>query len=95
MKTITEHLDDLDRMVDAGNTPKHELRSQIAFIQREVAALEHDYAGAVDTATKLQEKQAKADKLAVQRNDEAWDELKKESDEYHKMLRSHQLNHDV
>lgn len=44
MKTITQHLDDLDRMIDAGNTPKHELRSQVAFIGREVAALEADYA---------------------------------------------------
>ena len=50
MKTITEHLDDLDRMVDAGNTPKHELRSQIAFIGREVAALEANHHAAIEAA---------------------------------------------
>lgn len=43
MKTLQEHLDDLDRMVDTG-AGKPDTRSQIAFIAREVAALEADYA---------------------------------------------------
>jgi predicted nucleic acid-binding Zn-ribbon protein len=59
MKTITEHLDDLDRMVDAGNTPKHELRSQVAFIQREVAALQEDYLRLAEAHTQLQNASAK------------------------------------
>ena len=43
MQTIQEHLDDLDRMVDAG-ARKPEIRSQIAFIAREVAVLETELA---------------------------------------------------
>jgi hypothetical protein len=39
MKSITHHIDDLDRMID-GNAPKHEIRSQVAFIGREVELLE-------------------------------------------------------
>ena len=61
MKTITEHLDDLDRMVDAGNTSKHELRSQIAFIQRQVAALESDHHAAIDGNAKLRMAQEERD----------------------------------
>jgi hypothetical protein len=95
MKTITEHLDDLDRMVDSGSAPKHEIRSQIAFIGKLVVAQEQEYVSAVESAAKLQEEYAKLKQAQLQRNDRAWDELKKESDEYHKMIRSHQLNHDV
>jgi len=44
MRTLQEHIDDLDRMVDSG-TSVAKIRSQIAFIGREVAALQADYAG--------------------------------------------------
>jgi chromosome segregation ATPase len=54
MRTISEHLDDLDRMVDGG-AAKSEIRSQIAFIGREVAALEAEYAQLAEAHAKLQE----------------------------------------
>jgi|ERR1035441_694295 hypothetical protein len=43
MRTLTEHLDDLGRMVDSG-TGVAKIRNQIAFIGREVAVLETAYA---------------------------------------------------
>lgn len=46
MRTLQEHIDDLDRMVDTG-TAVHKIRSQIAFIAREVAVLQADYDGLV------------------------------------------------
>ena len=57
MRTLQEHVDDLDRMVDGGNVPKHEIRSQIAFIGREVAALQADYARLAEAHEELQESQ--------------------------------------
>lgn len=54
MKTLTEHIDDLDRMVDSGSAPKHEIRSQIAFIGREVTALQADNLRLADAHAKLQ-----------------------------------------
>ena len=59
MNGLTNHIDDLDRMVDAGNTPKHELRSQIAFIGREVAALQADYARLAEAHATLQDEHSK------------------------------------
>lgn len=43
MSSIREDLDHLDRLVDGG-AAKDEIRSQIRLIDREVAALEADYA---------------------------------------------------
>jgi hypothetical protein len=53
MKTLLEHLDDLDRMIEAGNTPTDKLRSQLAFIGREIAALQTDYASLHDAHAEL------------------------------------------
>ena len=39
MSKLQDDIDDLDRMVD-GNAAKHEIRSQIRLVSREVAALE-------------------------------------------------------
>jgi hypothetical protein len=55
MATLQEHIDDLDRMIDGGNTTKDAVRSQIAFIGREVAALEADYARLNEAHTNLKE----------------------------------------
>jgi hypothetical protein len=53
IRTLQEHIDDLDRMVDSGTgVPK--VRSQIAFIAREVACLEAAYAQLADAHTKLE-----------------------------------------
>lgn len=41
--TLTEHIDALDKMIVLGS-PQPELRSQIAFIEREVAVLEAENA---------------------------------------------------
>lgn len=86
MKTILDHLDDLDRMIDAGNTPKSELRFQIDLIGKLVAALEQDYAATIQNEAKLQQAQAN-------RNERAWKQLEQESDEYRRMLQSKQLKH--
>lgn len=56
MPTLQESIDALDRMVTQG-TSVPELRSQIAFIAREVAALEAEYVGALDDNAKLQTSQ--------------------------------------
>ena len=58
MRTLQEHLDDLDRMVDNG-ADKPKVRSQVAFIGREVAALETDYARLAADHAKLQEAHTK------------------------------------
>lgn len=59
MRTLQEHLDDLDRMVDSGKAPAHQVRSQIAFIAREVAALEAAYAGLDQAHAQLQQAHAR------------------------------------
>lgn len=51
--TLTEHIDALDKMV-AGHASTAEIRSQIAFIGREVAALEADYAQLVQVNAERQ-----------------------------------------
>lgn len=56
MKTIQELLDDLDAIVDGGHAPKHEVRSQIAFIARQVAAFEADYTSLAESHAQLQQK---------------------------------------
>jgi hypothetical protein len=53
MRTLQEHIDDLDRMVDSG-TGVHQVRSQIAFIALEVAKLEASYAQLAEAHTKLE-----------------------------------------
>jgi predicted unusual protein kinase regulating ubiquinone biosynthesis (AarF/ABC1/UbiB family) len=67
MKTIREHLDDLDRMVDCGLAPKHEIRSQIAFIASLVAALEADYVHLNEAYVKLQNVQQQPHATVVER----------------------------
>lgn len=49
-------------MIDSGLPPKHEIRSQIAFIAREVAALEADYEELGKAHTNLQEAKAEVDR---------------------------------
>jgi regulator of replication initiation timing len=61
MRTLQEHLDDLDRMVDNGSAPKHEIRSQIAFIGREVTALQAENTRLVEAHAKLQTEKEKVD----------------------------------
>jgi len=57
MKTLLDHIDDLDRMVDGG-AEVSKIRSQIAFIGREIAALQADFASLAEANTKLQASQA-------------------------------------
>jgi len=52
MRTLLEHIDDLDRLVDNG-ADKPKIRSQIAFIGREVAALQADYGNLSEAFQKL------------------------------------------
>lgn len=88
MKTIIEHLDDLDRMVDSGVAPKHEVRYQIAFIGKLVSALEQDYAGTIEDHAKLQQAQSQRDD---KRRKEIWNELEKQHEDYLEAIRSKQL----
>lgn len=74
MRTLDEHLDDLDRLVD-GNGSKAEVRSQIALIGREVAALEADYARLAEAHTKLQAAKAEVDKQLSDMNARRKNEL--------------------
>lgn len=59
--TLQEHIDALDGMVENG-ADKPKIRSQIAFVGREVAALEADYARAIDDNAKLREAQTQLEK---------------------------------
>jgi predicted nuclease with TOPRIM domain len=61
MKTLTEHLDDLDKMVD-GRADIDKIRSQIAFIAREAAALEADYTRLAQDHAQVNEAHAKLEK---------------------------------
>jgi hypothetical protein len=47
MSSFAQDFDDLERLID-GNAAKDEIRSQLRFIAREVAALEADYARAIE-----------------------------------------------
>jgi chromosome segregation ATPase len=58
MTCLGQHIDDLDRMID-GNASKPDLRSQLAFIGREVAALEADYARLTQEHSNLKEAHVK------------------------------------
>ena len=93
MRTLSEHIDDLDRMVDAGNTPKHEVRSQIAFIGKQVAALEADYACLAEAHAKLQEAHSILEAQQAAQRDANWDTLKKEADEQQRIIQSNMLKH--
>jgi len=64
MKTLQDHIDDLDRMVDSGSAPKHEIRSQIAFVGREVAALQAGYSALAAAHTALQQSKLESDTKA-------------------------------
>jgi len=59
MATLQEHLDELDRMV-VGGTNIPQIRSQIAFIGREITALDADYARFIDAHTQSEQATAKA-----------------------------------
>lgn len=53
MSRFPQDFDDLERLID-GNAAKDEIRSQLRFIAREVAALEADYARAVEEHQQFQ-----------------------------------------
>jgi chromosome segregation ATPase len=99
MRTLQEHIDDLDRMIDSSSAPKHEVRSQIAFIGKQVAAIEADYACLADAHTKLQEAHSILEiqhtGLKKAQHDVNFDALKKEADEQQKIIQSEMLNHNV
>ena len=59
MSRIREDIDHLDRLVDGG-AAKDEIRSQIRLIDREVAALEADYARLAEEHEQLQPAQPTA-----------------------------------
>ena len=67
MPTLTQNLDDLDRLVDSGCAAKHEIRGQIALISGEVTALEADYARLAEAHALFQDETAKRiDELETQ-----------------------------
>jgi hypothetical protein len=69
MTTLQEHIDALDRMVEQGTSvPK--LRSQIAFIGREVAAFEADYSSLGQAHADLQKAHTKPQEAESQAVDE-------------------------
>lgn len=56
MTRLLQDIDDLDRMVDTG-AQKDAIRGQIRVIERQVAALEADYASLAENHTNLQTSQ--------------------------------------
>jgi hypothetical protein len=58
MQTLQQHLDDLDRLV-TNHATQPEIRSQLAFISREVAALETNYVNLLEAHASLQEEHSK------------------------------------
>lgn len=54
MKSIGEHLDELDRMVEQGGTTD-KIPSQIAFIEREVAALQASHSAEIQRLAQVGE----------------------------------------
>jgi hypothetical protein len=96
MITLQEHIDALDRMVTQG-TSVPELRSQIAFIGREVAALEADYARLAEAHTKLQEAKAEVDRQLSdkkQADQKAMDDfLTQKVEQQRKLRQRHTLNY--
>ncbi|MGA2175261.1 MAG: hypothetical protein ABSH38_09795 [Verrucomicrobiota bacterium] len=96
MRTLQEHIDDLDRMVDGG-AEKPKVRSQIAFIGREVAALEADYARLAEAHSKLQathsELEAQHTALKDGKRKAGWDALQKQADDYERIVRSKDLDY--
>jgi lysyl-tRNA synthetase class II len=93
MRTLQEHFDDLDRMVDSG-TNVAKTRNQISFIWGEVAALQASYAALAEAHTKLQEEHSKLKDTEAKRNNAAWDSIQKEAEERRKLMRSKQLKYD-
>jgi Zn-dependent oligopeptidase len=92
MPTLQESIETLDRFVqDGADMPK--TRSQIAFIGREIAALEADYARAIEDNTKLREENTKIKEAYSKQNNEAWDAMKKESEEADRIIQSGLLKH--
>lgn len=74
MTTLQQHIDALDRMVENG-TSVAQLRSQIAFIGREVAALEADNARLVENKAQLQEAHTKLQQAQLARDREGADDV--------------------
>jgi hypothetical protein len=97
MRTLDEHIDDLDRLVD-GDAPKSNVRSQIAFIAREVAALEANYARLAEAHTKLQEahSELEAQQTAIKEGNRkaGRDILQKKAEDYRRMRSIGVLNED-
>jgi hypothetical protein len=54
IKALQEHLDNLAKMVDGDGTSKHEICSQIALIQQDVARLQAGYERFTEAHAKLQ-----------------------------------------
>ena len=67
MPTLNESLDALDSMV-TNHASIPEIRSQIAHILREVAALETEYTSAVGSHAKLHQEQLQRDQEAASQN---------------------------
>jgi L-2-hydroxyglutarate oxidase LhgO len=80
MKTLQEHIDDLDKMID-GRAAKDEIRSQIAFIGREVAALEADYAQLAQAHAALQDEHTKFKEGQSQKDSQAWNQAVRKANE--------------
>ncbi len=96
--TLQEHIDALDRMVTQG-TSVPELRSQIAFIGRELAVIEADYARLAEACARLQKAHSELDAehtaLKDMKHKAGWDALVKKADDYQRMDESKNLNYEA
>lgn len=59
MRALQDDIDDLDRMIENGS-PKHEIRSQIRLIAREVASLQERYSHLAEEHSQLADAHSRA-----------------------------------
>jgi uncharacterized protein (DUF3084 family) len=96
MPTLQESIDQLDRMIDTGaDIPK--TRSQLAFIGREVSALEADYSSLAQSHSQLQQTHtelvSKINEMKERDKKELSDWMTQRAKEHSEVLRSKRLNH--
>ena len=80
MTTLMQHIDQLDNMVtNHASTP--ELRSQIAFIGREVSALQADFERLAEEHSALQNEHAKHNDAQSSKDLKIWKEMAMKANE--------------
>jgi len=104
MKTLSEDIDDLDRMVDGGIYTKDAIRSQIRLIGREAGVLQAERDNLADAEVhaqtrdaqnqvRIQELEANIAAMEKKASDDGWQAIRAQGDRVRKMNQSKMLNH--